>query len=209
MKRIISILAVCLCLLSLGACAKQQKDAPQQLKEKIPNAYVGDVDVQQTIQIADLKIVIKKTVFYINDIEFSFRDFEQTEKISTNMGKDMLDVYVKDGALQKCVVTSADNTTVTQYNVEGKGSSVEKVNFDEYGNKTYVAYYDGAGKLQNFYTATYDKDLKITEKREYNATLDLTAVIEYEYDNSGKPTRELVYDASLQLKEVKDVGEEK
>ena len=124
------------------------------------------------------------------------------------MGKEMLDVYVKGGTLQKCVVTSADNTTVTEYNIEGKSTSMTVVTYDEYGNQNYVAYYDGEGNLKNFYTATFE-GTTMTEKREYSADLDLVAVIQYEYDKNGKLAKEIIYDSKLQLKEVKDVREEK
>ncbi|MBR0413493.1 MAG: hypothetical protein IJI67_00295 [Clostridia bacterium] len=207
MKKVISIIAVLACIFSLGACAKKQENVPQELKD-IPNAYVGDVDVQKKIKIGDLNIVIKNKLFYVNDIEFSFKDFENTEKLSTNMGKEMLDVYVKGGTLQKCVVTSADNTTVTEYNIEGKSTSMTVVTYDEYGNQNYVAYYDGEGNLKNFYTATFE-GTTMTEKREYSADLDLVAVIQYEYDKNGKLAKEIIYDSKLQLKEVKDVSEEK
>ena len=49
----------------------------------------------------------------------------------------------------------------------------------------------------------------MTEKREYSADLDLVAVIQYEYDKNGKLAKEIIYDSKLQLKEVKDVSEEK
>ena len=67
----------------------------------------------------------------------------------------------------------------------------------------YEAFYDGDGKLQSFYTAEYDK-AKITSKNEYNARMDLTAVIRYEYDAKGKLLRTVTYGPDLKLKEVKE-----
>lgn len=204
MKKTLCILCALLCLLPLGACAKKQADVKQTL-EDIPNAYVGDVDVEQTIEIAELKIVIKKQLFYINDVEFHFKDFEDTEKRSTNFENGMLDVYVTDGALQKCVVFSPDNQEKTEYNVQGKGTAVTRYRYDEYGNTAYEAHYGADGKLTDFYTASYGDDhIKMVEKRTYNATLDLTAVIRYEYDEKGELAREITYGPDLKLQDVKE-----
>ncbi len=204
MKKTLCILCALLCLLPLGACAKKQADVKQTL-EDIPNAYVGDVDVEQTIEIAELKIVIKKQLFYINDVEFHFKDFEDTEKLSTNFENGMLDVYVTDGALQKCVVFSPDNQEKTEYNVQGKGTAVTRYRYDEYGQIVYEAHYGADGKLTDFYTASYGDDhIKMVEKRTYNATLDLTAVIRYEYDEKGELAREITYGPDLKLQDVKE-----
>ncbi|MBQ6380160.1 MAG: hypothetical protein IJJ41_00975 [Clostridia bacterium] len=205
MKKTVCLLCILLTVLSLAACAKQKESAvPEKLKEEIPNAYVGDVDVQQTVKTKDLEIIRKDSIFYVNDIEFTFREFEDTEKLSTNMGEDMLDVYVKDGELQKYVVTAIDGTAVTTYHADGTTASVLKAEVDEYGNQTYVAHYDGAGKLKDFYTAAFEK-MNLTEKREYNAAMDLVSVTKYEYDKkSGKLIKEITYDAALELKDVKE-----
>lgn len=204
MKRIIAVLLIIISVFTLASCAKKSGDEVKpELNEDIPNAYVGDVDVEQSIKVADLEIIIKEKTFYINDIVFTFKEFENTEKLSTQMGEDMLDVYVKAGKLQKCVVYSGDNTMVTTYNIDGKSASVSKCRLDEYGNKVYEAFYDGDGKLQSFYTAEYDK-AKITSKNEYNAGMDLTAVIRYEYDAKGKLLRTVTYGPDLKLKEVKE-----
>ncbi len=204
MKRIIAVLLIIISVFTLASCAKKSGDEVKpELNEDIPNAYVGDVDVEQSIKVADLEIIIKEKTFYVNDIVFTFKEFENTEKLSTQMGEDMLDVYVKAGKLQKCVVYSGDNTMVTTYNIDGKSASVSKCRLDEYGNKVYEAFYDGDGKLQSFYTAEYDK-AKITSKNEYNAGMDLTAVIRYEYDAKGKLLRTVTYGPDLKLKEVKE-----
>lgn len=204
MKRIIAVLLIIISVFTLASCAKKSGDEVKpELNEDIPNAYVGDVDVEQSIKVADLEIIIKEKTFYINDIVFTFKEFENTEKLSTQMGEDMLDVYVKAGKLQKCVVYSGDNTMVTTYNIDGKSASVSKCRLDEYGNKVYEAFYDGDGKLQSFYTAEYDKTT-ITSKNEYNAGMDLTAVIRYEYDAKGKLLRTVTYGPDLKLKEVKE-----
>ena len=202
MKRIMSILIVAAIALSFAACGKKQETAKAELKD-IPKAYVGDVDVEQTIKTGDLEIIIKEATFYVNDIMFTFKEFEKTQKLSTQMGESMLDVYVKGGKLQKCVVFSEDNTVETTYNIKGKSAAVKKCVYDEYGNKVYEAFYNGDGKLQSFYTATYEK-VTLKEKREYNRAMDLTAVTEYEYDKDGKLLREIVYGADLKLKEVKE-----
>ena len=201
MKKWMSMLLVLACVITLGACAKKNEDVKEALNEDIPKAYVGDIDVKQTIKTGELNIVIKDTVFYVNDILFKFSEFEKTNKLSTQFGDGMLDVYVEDNTLQKCVVYSGDNTAVTTYNMEGKGTSCQKCLFDAYGNKTYEAEYDGEGTLQSFYTATYE-NMKITEKREFNPKMELTAVVKYDYDEDGKLLREIVYDKDLQLKEV-------
>ena len=204
MKRIIAVLLIIISVFTLASCAKKSGDEVKpELNEDSPNAYVGDVDVEQSIKVADLEIIIKEKTFYVNDIVFTFKEFENTEKLSTQMGEDMLDVYVKAGKLQKCVVYSGDNTMVTTYNIDGKSASVSKCRLDEYGNKVYEAFYDGGGKLQSFYTAEYDK-AKITSKNEYNAGMDLTAVIRYEYDAKGKLLRTVTYGPDLKLKEVKE-----
>lgn len=204
MKRIIAVLLIIISVFTLASCAKKSGDEVKpELNEDIPNAYVGDVDVEQSIKVADLEIIIKEKTFYVNDIVFTFKEFENTEKLSTQMGEDMLDVYVKAGKLQKCVVYSGDNTMVTTYNIDGKSASVSKCRLDEYGNKVYEAFYDGGGKLQSFYTAEYDK-ATITSKNEYNAGMDLTAVIRYEYDAKGKLLRTVTYGPDLKLKEVKE-----
>ncbi len=204
MKRIIAVLLIIISVFTLASCAKKSGDEVKpELNEDIPNAYVGDVDVEQSIKVADLEIIIKEKTFYVNDIVFTFKEFENTEKLSTQMGEDMLDVYVKAGKLQKCVVYSGDNTMVTTYNIDGKSASVSKCRLDEYGNKVYEAFYDGGGKLQSFYTAEYDKTT-ITSKNEYNARMDLTAVIRYEYDAKGKLLRTVTYGPDLKLKEVKE-----
>ena len=204
MKKIIAVLLIVLSACTLASCGKKQEATVQkELKEDIPNAYVGDVDVEQTIQLADLEIIIKKETFYVNGIMFAFKNFEKNEKLSTQMGEDMLDVYVKGGKLQKCVVYSGDNTMVSTYNIEGKTTSVTKCKLDEYGNKAYEAFYGSDGKLQKFYTAEYDK-VKITSKYEYNAGMDLTAVIRYEYDAKGKLLRTITYGPDLKLQEVKE-----
>lgn len=204
MKRIIAVLLIIISVFTLASCTKKSGDEVKpELNEDIPNAYVGDVDVEQSIKVADLEIIIKEKTFYVNDIVFTFKEFENTEKLSTQMGEDMLDVYVKAGKLQKCVVYSGDNTMVTTYNIDGKSASVSKCRLDEYGNKVYEAFYDGDGKLQSFYTAEYDK-AKITSKNEYNAGMDLTAVIRYEYDAKGKLLRTVTYGPDLKLKEVKE-----
>ena len=204
MKRIIVVLLVALSVFSLASCSKKQEAMVQkELKEDIPNAYVGDVEVEQSIKVADLEIIIKEKTFYINGIVFTFKEFEKNEKLSIQMGEDMLDVYVKGGKLQKCVVYSDDNTMVSTYNIEGKTTSVTKCKLDEYGNKAYEAFYGSDGKLQNFYTAEYEKE-KITSKYEYNAGMDLTAVIRYEYDAKGKLLRTITYGPDLKLQEVKE-----
>lgn len=204
MKRIIAVLLIIISVFTLASCAKKSGDEVKpELNEDIPNAYVGDVNVEQSIKVADLEIIIKEKTFYVNDIAFTFKEFENTEKLSTQMGEDMLDVYVKAGKLQKCVVYSGDNTMVTTYNIDGKSASVSKCRLDEYGNKVYEAFYDGGGKLQSFYTAEYDKTT-ITSKNEYNARMDLTAVIRYEYDAKGKLLRTVTYGPDLKLKEVKE-----
>ena len=204
MKRIIAVLLIIISVFTLASCAKKSGDEVKpELNEDIPNAYVGDVNVEQSIKVADLEIIIKEKTFYVNDIVFTFKEFENTEKLSTQMGEDMLDVYVKAGKLQKCVVYSGDNTMVTTYNIDGKSASVSKCRLDEYGNKVYEAFYDGGGKLQSFYTAEYDKTT-ITSKNEYNARMDLTAVIRYEYDAKGKLLRTVTYGPDLKLKEVKE-----
>ena len=204
MKKIIAVLLIVLSACTLASCVKKQEaTVPKELKEDIPNAYVGDVDVEQTIQLADLEIIIKKETFYVNGIMFAFKNFEKNEKLSTQMGEDMLDVYVKGGKLQKCVVYSGDNTMVSTYNIEGKTTSVTKCKLDEYGNKAYEAFYGSDGKLQKFYTAEYDK-VNITSKYEYNAGMDLMAVIRYEYDAKGKLLRTITYGPDLKLQEVKE-----
>lgn len=204
MKKIIAVLLIVLSACTLASCVKKQEaTVPKELKEDIPNAYVGDVDVEQTIQLADLEIIIKKETFYVNGIMFTFKNFEKNEKLSTQMGEDMLDVYVKGGKLQKCVVYSGDNTMVSTYNIEGKTTSVTKCKLDEYGNKAYEAFYGSDGKLQKFYTAEYDK-VNITSKYEYNAGMDLMAVIRYEYDAKGKLLRTITYGPDLKLQEVKE-----
>ena len=203
MKKIICFALALLCAISFSACAKKNEDDKQELREDIPKAYVGDIDVEQNIKIADLNIVIKDSIFYVNDILFKFSEFEKTNKLSTQLGDGMLDVYVEDNTLQKCVVYAGDNTSVTTYNIDGKSSSCQKCLFDEYGNKVYEAEYDGEGALQSFYTATYE-NMKISEKREYNPKMELTAVVKYEYDGDGNLLKEIVYDAELQLKEVKE-----
>ncbi len=204
MKKIIAVLLIVLSACTLASCVKKQEATVQkELKEDIPNAYVGDVDVEQSIKVADLEIIIKEKTFYINGIVFTFKEFENTEKLSTQMGEDMLDVYVKGGKLQKCVVYSGDNTMVKTYNIDGKTTSVTKCKLDEYGNKAYEAFYGSDGKLQKFYTAEYEKE-KITSKYEYNAGMDLTAVIRYEYDAKGKLLRTITYGPDLKLQEVKE-----
>lgn len=203
MKKIIAVLLALACAFAFCACAKKDEGIKKELTEDIPKAYVGDVDVQQHIQVADLEIIIKDTIFYVNDIMFRFAAFEKTEKLSTQFGDGMLDVYVKDGKLQKCVVYSGDNTSIVTYNIDGKSSEAIKKEIDAYGNTVYEARYDSAGALQGFYTASYDK-ITLLEKRTYSAEMDLTSVIKYEYDKKGNLLREITYDADLTLKDVKE-----
>ena len=204
MKKFIAILLVVLSIFALASCAKKSgNEVKKELNEEIPNAYVGDVDVEQTVKVADLEIIIKEKTFYINDIMFTFRDFEKHKKLSTQFGDGMLDVYVTNGKLQKCVVYSGDNTMVTTYNIDGKSTAVAKCKLDEYGNKVYEAFYGSDGKLKNFYTAEYEK-VTIISKNEYNAGMDLTAVVRYEYDEKGNLLREITYGPDLKLKDVKE-----
>ena len=202
MKKIIAVLLMCATLLSLFACAKKKDDTTPKQLEDIPNAYVGDTVIADTVKLGNLEIIIKEQTFYIDGIKFAFSDFKDTDKLSMNFGDDMLDVYVSEGKLQKCVVTSGDNTVCTEYNIQGNGVKQTKSVLDDYGNAVLVCLYDESGKLQSFYEASFDERCNMIQKREYNASYDLIGVTVYEYDENDKPVRELQYGADLKLKEV-------
>ena len=203
MKKIIALLLCVLCLMTLFACkgAEKNEEIKERLDEKVAAAYVGDSKIEDKITLGSLNIVIKEKTFYVNDNIFYFKDFEKAEKMSMNFEGGMLDVYVKDGVLEKCETENADLTKRTVYDIKGKGVSATEYVYDEYGNAVLVSSYDGEGNLTGFYEASY-KDFKISDKRVYNASLDLTKIIKYYYSEKGELEKEAVYSPDLKLQKV-------
>lgn len=204
MKKIICVLLALLCAITLFSCAKKNSDIAKNLEEDIPTAYAGKEPIEDKITLGSLEIVIKEKTFYINGNTYFFKDFEGHEKLTSHIDDDMIDIYVTDGKLVKCVVYKPYNTVVTEYSLEGKAMSCTKNTIDEYGNAVLSQSYDSEGKLTSFFTASYSVNCDMLEKRQYNADYDLVSVTKYEYDESDKLVREIVYDSKLKLKDVKE-----
>lgn len=211
MKRFFGFLCIVLCLIGFCSCAKQSEQEaqiPATLEESVPNAYVGDIviDDKQDMSSA-LEISIREKTFYVNSHKFSFDEFKNTQKVHTNLGDDVLSVYVREGVFEKCTVSSDMGALVRTYDSKGRCIQVLKTTRDNYGNITSSATYGEDGALQSFYTASYEaQECRITQRRDFNGSYDLLRVTEYFYSKNGKLLKEAVYGADLKLIEVKEAN---
>ena len=202
MKKIIALIVCVLCLSTLFACkGEDNSEIKKTLDKTVPNAYVGDVDIEQKITPGSLDIEIKEKTFYINGIVFYFREFEKAEKVSMNYEGGMINVYVRDGVFKKCEIVTEDSTRKTVYDINGKAISATEYVYDELGNAVLVTDYDGEGKLTGFYEALY-KELQMREKREYNGSYDLIRLTRYYYSDKGSLKKEAVYNSELKLEKI-------
>ena len=197
MKRTVAFVLIVLSLLTLCACAgKQDKnDIKTQLKD-IPNAYT-ETDVLDKVDIGTIKIEQKEKTFTVQDEVFKFSSFKNSDKITVNYGKALMDIYAKDGKVQKCVVISEDRTIWNEYDADGNALACTVYTYDEYGNITKECRYGADGALTDFYEATYH-DMLIREKREYSGSYDLLKVTKYYYEGTALKT-EAVYGPDLKL----------
>ncbi len=208
MKKTIACFLIILSILSvLSACSKKGgKEVPEKL-ENVSSGYTGDIKIEKGVKIQNLDIVIGKYIFTVNGLRYRFKDFEKTPKRTTQLGDYKMDLYVKDGTLQKCIVRQTNSVGRTVYSaiftVEGKATDYYKYTHDEFGNIICRAHYDKDGKLESFLSVEYDqKTQKPTARYSYNADNTLKEAVKYTYDEKGKLESVAYYDAKGNLKKT-------
>lgn len=198
----LSVLAAC-----FTACSKKQEPEIAENLEGLKSGYTGDIKVNKTVKPGKIKIKLGKYTFSIADKQFTYKAFEKNEKLTTGLGKQLMDIYVKDGKFVKCEISDKDEygnpILTTEYSPNGNPAKIVEKKYDYYGNAVFCAEYDKDGKLTGFSTMEYDKNGNIVKKYIYNPNFTLNSVEVYTYDKQNKPLKTAYYDANGKLTSVK------
>ena len=205
MKKLIAVLLIGLSIAGLCGCgAKKQETPVKKQLEGIANAYVGDTVIEDSLKLETLDIEVKDKTFYIEGIKFRFEDFKNDTSRTAKLGERMLTAYVTDGALEKVEITEENRVKKTQYDAKGVPLGCTTYERDTYGNITLMCSYAADGRLKDFYTATYNQQLQMLQRKDFNADYDLVTLTIFEYDTSGELARELIYGGDLKLQDIKE-----
>ena len=207
MKKIIASVLIVLSILSVfSACSKKKNTVPEKL-DNLTSGYTGDIKVESGIKMQKLNIVLGKYIFTINGVRFRYKDFENSPKRTTRMGNYKMDIYVKNSALEKCILRQTNSIGKTVlcaiFVPTGKATDYYKYEYDTFGNITCRTHYDKEGKLESFLTAEYDESTQNqTAKYFYDSRYRLKEVIKYNYDENGELDSTAYYDSKGQLKKI-------
>lgn len=184
MKKVISLLLVLVCCLSLCACGEEAPSPEVQLKTKTEYIFLHYPDKEQYSQ-TEINSVINTVYEYneTNQLVSSHTDYNS----SLRMG------YTETYSYEDGKTMSGE--VVGYYSTDSDAEFKQTNEYDKYGNITFSEkrYTDGFRKGSRYdstYQYTYGKNGEILTKKSYtDGELDSTTVYEYEYNEKGLPAK--------------------